>query len=82
MSKPSRAGTARWAVAALLIAAPALSQAQASGADMNAANNPLTPTIGANLHNLYTGRYYGLDNADGNAVLLRGTLPHKLFGLP
>jgi len=82
MSKPSQAGTARWAVAALLIAAPALSQAQASGADMNAANNPLTPTIGANLQNLYTGRYYGLDNADGNAVLLRGTLPHKLFGLP
>ncbi|MDM0032247.1 hypothetical protein QTI33_08900 [Variovorax sp. J22P271] len=28
------------------------------------------------------GRYYGLDDADGNAFLLRGTLPHKLFGAP
>lgn len=82
MSKPSRAAAAGWALSGLLIAAPALSQAQASGEDMNAADNPLTPTIGANLHNLYTGRYYRLDDADGNAVLLRGTLPHKLFGLP
>lgn len=50
--------------------------------DMNAANNPLTPTIGANLQDQYVGRYYGLGDADGNTVLLRGTLPHKLFGMP
>ncbi|MGO4393003.1 hypothetical protein AB4Z46_16765 [Variovorax sp. M-6] len=49
---------------------------------MNAANNPLTPTIGLNLQNQYSGRYYGLGDADGNAALLRGTLPHKLFGAP
>ena len=53
-----------------------------SAADMNASNNPLTPSIGANLQDSYIGRYYGLGDKDSNAALLRGTLPHKLFGLP
>jgi hypothetical protein len=53
-----------------------------SSADMNASNNPLTPSIGANLQDSYVGRYYGLGDSDSNAALLRGTLPHKLFGLP
>jgi len=63
----------------LLATAPALAQ---SSEDMNAANNPLTPTIGVNLQDQYVGRYYGLGDADGNTLLLRGTLPHKLFGMP
>ena len=67
--------------ALLLAAACGVASAQ-SNDDMNAANNPLTPTVGLNLQNQYTGRYYGLGDADGNAALLRGTLPHKLFGAP
>ncbi|CAJ92728.1 hypothetical membrane associated protein [Cupriavidus necator H16] len=50
--------------------------------DMNASNNPLSPTITLNLQDQYVGRYYGLGDEDGNSVLLRGTIPHKLFGLP
>lgn len=49
---------------------------------MNAANNPLAPTIGANLQNQYVGRSYGMGDEDSNAALLRGVLPHKLFGQP
>lgn len=60
--------------------------AQAAGAqsadDMNAANNPLTPTIGVNLQNAYVGSYFGPGDADSNAVLVRATLPHKLGGAP
>ena len=48
---------------------------------MNAANNPLQPTLGVNLQNQYTDQLYDLDG-DANAVLLRGSLPHKLFGKP
>ncbi|WP_213958966.1 MULTISPECIES: hypothetical protein [unclassified Variovorax] len=72
------------AAAAVFAAAglPLGAAAQASGADMNAANNPLTPTIGANLQDQYVGRSYGLGDADSNAFLFRGTLPHKLFGMP
>lgn len=53
-----------------------------SAADMNASNNPLTPNIGVNLQDQYVGRYYGLSDEDSNAVLLRGTLPHRLFATP
>ena len=60
---------------------PFAAQAQ-SGADVNAANNPLTPTIGANLQDSYVARHYGLGDKDSNAALLRGTMPHKLFGMP
>ncbi|RDI97830.1 hypothetical protein DVT68_15875 [Dyella solisilvae] len=49
---------------------------------MNAANNPLQPSLGLNLQDAYTGSYYNLDDADANAFLLRGAIPHKLFGLP
>ena len=49
---------------------------------MNAANNPLQPSIGLNLQDDYTGSYYGLNNADSNSGLLRGTMPVKFFGLP
>lgn len=61
---------------------PAGAAAQPSHQEMNAANNPLTPTVSLNLQDNYVGRYYGLGDEDGNNLLLRGTLPHKLFGLP
>ena len=53
-----------------------------SGDDMNAANNPLTPQLGLNLQDAYIGSFYDLPNEDGNSLLLRGTVPHKLFGMP
>lgn len=53
-----------------------------SGDEMNASNNPLQPTIGLNFQDYYTASYYGFDDADANAFLLRGILPHKLFGHP
>lgn len=70
--------------ALLLASVPIVVSAQQapSSADMNAANNPLTPTIGANLQDQYVGRAYGLGDADSNALLFRGTVPHKLFGMP
>lgn len=50
--------------------------------DMNASNNPLQPALGLNLQNQYVDSYYHLDDADSNAFLLRGAIPHKLFGQP
>jgi len=54
----------------------------ASGEDLKRSNNPLTPAIGVNLQDQYIFNYYGLPDSDSNAVLLRGTIPHKLFGWP
>jgi hypothetical protein len=56
--------------------------AQPSGDEMNASNNPLTPSVAINLQDAYTAKYYGLGDADANALLVRGALPHKLFGMP
>lgn len=51
--------------------------------EMNAANNPLQPSLGVNVQDQYVGRYYDLDSdVDSNAFLLRGILPHKTFGTP
>lgn len=50
--------------------------------DMNNSNNPLTPALGVNVQDQYAFSYYGLDDSDSNALLLRGVLPHKLFGWP
>ena len=77
----SSAGNARILAIVGASLAPLAAHPQ-SGADVNASNNPLTRTIGANLQDSYVGRYYGLGDSDINAALLRGTLPHKLFGLP
>ena len=60
--------------------APAWAAAQ-SHEDVNKANNPRTPTLGVNLQDQWAPNLYGSD-ADTNAFLLRGTLPHKLFGIP
>ena len=74
--------TVRVAAAAMVMQLLAGAASAQSSEDVNAANNPLTPTIGANIQDQYTARYYGLGDADGNALLLRGTVPHKLFGMP
>lgn len=50
--------------------------------EMNRANNPLQPSLAINLQNIYIDSYYGLGDEDGNNGLLRGALPHKLFGAP
>jgi hypothetical protein len=68
-------------LAAIACAVPLAAAAQ-SAQEMNASNNPLTPSIGANLQDQYVGRAYGLGDEDSNAFLFRGTLPHKLFGRP
>lgn len=65
----------------MLIAASSAALAQ-SNEEMNAANNPLHPSLSVNFQNLYVDRYYGLDDVDGNNGLLRGSTPHKLFGKP
>jgi hypothetical protein len=77
-----RAGNApaAWLAAAAMALAPARAAAQ-SHEDVNKANNPLTPTLGLNLQDQWAPKLYGSD-ADTNALLLRGTLPHKLFGTP
>jgi len=49
--------------------------------EVNTANNPLTPAITVNLQDLWAPRLYDSD-ADTNAVLLRGVLPHLLGGIP
>lgn len=69
--------------AALVAALPLVAMAQSPSSDeMNASNNPLTPSVALNLQDDYVGRYYGLGDEDGNSLLLRGAIPHKLFGLP
>jgi hypothetical protein len=52
-----------------------------SAADVNKANNPLTPAITVNLQDQAQPELYGLDQWS-NAFLLRGVLPFKLGGVP
>lgn len=76
----SRVRKAAWVIMAPL-AATTQAYAQ-SNEDMNAANNPLQPTLGVNFQDQYVDEYYHLDGADSNAFLLRGVAPYKLFGRP
>lgn len=48
---------------------------------VNAANNPLTPTITLNLQDQWAPRLYDTDDYT-NSVLFRGVLPHALGGAP
>jgi hypothetical protein len=65
---------------ALLVSSyPAIGAAQTSE-EVNEANNPLTPKITINLQDIYVTSYYGLSDSDSNTGLLRGVLPHRLFG--
>jgi len=61
---------------------PAVGFAQApSSADLNAANNPLTPKITINFHDYWASRLYDSDDYT-NQFLLRGLVPHRLGGAP
>jgi hypothetical protein len=71
---------AAWLGVAAMVLVPPRAGAQ-SHEDVNNANNPLTPTIGLNLQDQWAPKLYGSD-ADTNAFLLRGTVPHRLFGMP
>lgn len=59
---------------ALLALIPAAAAAQVSHDDMNKSNNPLNPTIGANVQDAYTPKLYDVDKYT-NDLLLRGTMP-------
>jgi hypothetical protein len=64
---------------ALGTALPVLAQ---SSDDVNSSNNPLTPAVTVNLQDVDVASYHELPDSDSNSFLLRGVLPHKLFGLP
>ena len=81
----------RWSVAVALwsftilnsvFVPAAAAQTGPTAQEMNNSNNPLTPALGLNLQDQYAASYYGLNNTGSNAVLARGVVPLKLFGLP
>ena len=65
----------------LVIGLPIHGAAQ-TAQEVNESNNPLTPKLGVNLQDQYISSYFGLPDSESNAILLRSTLPHKLFGRP
>jgi hypothetical protein len=73
---------ARWGATlfAPLVLAPLTVSAQTTD-EVNEANNPLTPSITANVQDLYAPRLYDSDGSS-NSLLLRGVLPHALGGIP
>jgi len=73
---------ARWAATffGALFLAPLTLIAQTAD-EVNEANNPLTPSITANVQDLYAPRLYDSDGSS-NSLLLRGVLPHALGGIP
>lgn len=56
-------------------------KADVSAEDMNKSNNPLTPMLGLSLQDYDTSSIYGT-NDTSNTGLVRGVLPHLLFGTP
>lgn len=64
--------------AALLMSGAAHAQ-QPSPPDVNAANNPLTPTIAVNFQDQAAPELFDQDQGS-NALLLRGLVPHALGG--
>jgi hypothetical protein len=78
-----KAGSAPlWSVCIVLSIAASPAALAQTNEEMNSANNPLQPAVSADLQNIYVDSFYGLDDADSNSALLRGVLPHKLFGRP
>lgn len=72
----------KWIVVTLpFFTALSLLAQKASPADVNAANNPLTPMVTINLHNQAAPYLYDV-SPGSNAFLLRGLIPHKLGGTP
>ncbi|TIN48127.1 MAG: hypothetical protein E5Y32_05530 [Mesorhizobium sp.] len=74
----------KWIFASLGLAAVAWSGPSTAQEheDINAANNPLTPKITINFHDYYVPELEGLDDRYANQFLLRGLIPHDLFGYP
>lgn len=69
-------------LAAAFVVVSSLASAQApSGNAVNEANNPLTPKVTLNLHDQWAPRLYDSDDYI-NTFMLRGVVPHKLFGAP
>jgi hypothetical protein len=60
----------------------AIAQTAPTSEEINKANHPLTPEITINLQNQYVDSFLGLQDRDSNEALLRGAVPHKLFGWP
>ncbi len=80
-------GLAVW----LGLVAPAWSQsapqppggtASSPAADVNAANNPLTPKLTVNLQDYFLPALNRLGNRSANQFLLRGLVPSDAFGVP
>lgn len=57
-------------------------QAQDAGADVNSANNPLTPKITLNLQDYYIPDIKGVPDRHANQFLLRGLVPSDIGGVP
>lgn len=70
---------APWLLSGVLLSGDAVGQ---TSAELNEANNPLTPKLTFFLHNYYVPSTYGLDGGHSDTLLLEGTLPHRLFGFP
>jgi len=59
-----------------------IAQSPPTSEEVNKANHPLTPQLTINLQDQYVSSFFGLNDWDSNEALLRGALPHKLFGWP
>lgn len=79
-SKGKRRGATALLTALALLIVPLAGMTQ-STEQMNDANNPLTPTITANLQDQWAPQLYDSDHST-NSLLLRGVLPHLLGGVP
>ena len=67
-----------------LAAWPAFAQrATLTPQKVNEVNDPLTPKLTVELQDRYVGAYDDLSpNSNSNTLLMRGVIPHKLFGCP
>ena len=72
---------AAMALAASCIMCRAAAAQQPSAQDVNAANNPLTPTLTFNAHDFWAPDLYDVEPGS-NSFLLRGVVPHKVGGRP
>ena len=51
-------------------------------AQQNRANNPLTPEYTLNVHDYYAPDLHDSPGAESNQFIMRGVVPHELFGQP
>jgi hypothetical protein len=64
------------------ISSPGQADEAAPAADINAANNPLTPLVTLNLQDYFDPSLSGLHGRTGNQFLFRGLVPQQIGGLP